>query len=111
MDTLKNECEIIYQTLKYYADLPYPYSDVKTEVIVSEDQRHYLLMTWGWEPKRRLHGCIVHIEIIKEKIWIHQDGIEDGIANDLVAAGIPKDKIVLGFHPPDIRPYTEFAVQ
>jgi len=31
--------------------------------------------------------------------------------NDLIAAGIPKDKIVLGFHSPDVRPYTEFAVQ
>jgi hypothetical protein len=41
---------------------------------------------------------------------IHEDGLEDGIASDLVRAGIPKDKIVLGFHPPEVRPYTEFAV-
>lgn len=111
MATLKSDREIIYQALKYYADLPYQYSEVKSEVIVSEDQRHYLLMSWGWEPERRIHGCIVHIEIINDRIWIHQDGIEDGIANDLVDAGIPKERIVLAFHPPEIRPYTEFAVQ
>jgi hypothetical protein len=36
---------------------------------------------------------------------------EDSIANDFVVAGIFKDKILLGFHLPDIRPYIEFAVQ
>ena len=35
---------------------------------------------------------------------------EYGIANELVAAGIPKDKIVLAFHPEDVRQYTDFAV-
>ena len=34
---------------------------------------------------------------------------EEG-ADDLLDAGIQKDQIVLGFQPPDIRPYTEFAV-
>jgi hypothetical protein len=53
---------------------------------------------------------LVHIEVIGDKIWIHRDGLEDGIANELVKAGIPKTQIVLGFHPPNILPYTEFAV-
>lgn len=55
-------------------------------------------------------SCVVHLEIIDDKVWIQQDGIEDGIANDLLRAGIPQDKIVLAFHPPSVRPYTEFAV-
>ncbi|NES01611.1 MAG: XisI protein [Okeania sp. SIO2F4] len=41
---------------------------------------------------------------------MHEDGLEDGIANDLVNAGLPKSQIVLGFHPPEVRPHTEFAV-
>ncbi|HEY9770441.1 MAG TPA: element excision factor XisI family protein [Coleofasciculaceae cyanobacterium] len=52
----------------------------------------------------------MHLEIIDNKIWIHRDGTEYGIANELVNAGISKDKIVLGFHPADIRQYTDFAV-
>jgi XisI protein len=35
---------------------------------------------------------------------------EDGIAEELIAAGIPKQHIVLGFHEPEIRPHTGFAV-
>jgi hypothetical protein len=29
--------------------------------------------------------------------------------NHLESAGIPKQAIVLGFHLPEVRPYTEFA--
>ena len=35
---------------------------------------------------------------------------EEGIAAHLLEAGIPKEDIVLAFHSPDMRPYTEFAV-
>jgi hypothetical protein len=53
--------------------------------------------------------CVVHIEIIDGKVWIQEDGIEHGIATDLERAGIPKSDIVLGFQPPEVRPYTEYA--
>jgi hypothetical protein len=51
----------------------------------------------------------VHIEVIDGKIWIQEDGIEHGIVTDLERAGIPKNDIVLGFQPPDVRPLTEYA--
>jgi XisI protein len=110
MDNLNSLYQIIYPILKEYADLPYHYGDLKHQLIVGEDRSQYLLMTIGWEKGMRVHGCLVHLEIINDKIWVHRDGLEDGIANDLVAAGIPKSQIVLGFHPEDVRPYTEFAV-
>ena len=67
-------------------------------------------MISGWNGNLRIHGCVVDVEIINDKIWIQRDGIEDGITDDLVAAGVPKDKIVLAFHPPEVRPYTGYAV-
>jgi len=45
-----------------------------------------------------------------DKIWIQQDGTEVGIANQLVDLGVPKQDIVLGFDPPNLRKYTDFAV-
>jgi hypothetical protein len=36
--------------------------------------------------------------------------LEVGIATELVEAGVPKEQIVLGFRPPEMRQYTEFAV-
>ena len=54
---------------------------------------------------------MIHVELIKDKIWIQYDGTEEGIATDLLEAGVPKEHIVLGFRPPEIRPYTGFAVE
>ena len=32
------------------------------------------------------------------------------VTEELIQAGVPKEDIVLGFHEPEIRPYTGFAV-
>ncbi|MEA5533356.1 XisI protein [Crocosphaera sp. XPORK-15E] len=110
MDKLTQFYEIIYPILKEYADLPYRYQNLKHKLIISNDHKDYLLMTIGWDDDVKVHGCLVHLEIIDNKIWIHRDGLEDGIASDLVRAGIPKSEIVLAFHPPDVRKFTEFAI-
>ncbi|MUG97869.1 XisI protein [Scytonema sp. UIC 10036] len=110
MDTLKKYRETIYKILKEHADIPYAYGEIKSEVVVSQDENHYLLMIAGWHDTLRIHGCVVDVEIINDKIWIQRDGIEDGITDDLVASGVPKDKIVLAFHPPEARQYTGYAV-
>ena len=110
MDNLNKYRDIITQVLTEYASIPYACGELERKLIVDSDRNNFLLLTVGWQNKTRVHGCLVHLEIIDDKIWIQRDGIEDGIANDFLAAGIPKDKIVLAFHPPSVRPYTEFAV-
>ncbi|CAD5937953.1 XisI protein [Planktothrix agardhii] len=110
MDSLVQYREVIQEKLKEYTEIPYAYGDLQCRLIISEDRNNFLLITLGWEDDVQVHGCLVHIEVIGDKIWIHRDGLEDGIANELVKAGIPKNQIVLGFHPPNIRPHTEFAV-
>lgn len=110
MHSLVQYREIIQEKLKEYTEIPYAYGDLQCRLIISEDRNNFLLITLGWEDDVQVHGCLVHIEVIGDKIWIHRDGLEDGIANELVKAGIPKTQIVLGFHPPNIRPHTEFAV-
>jgi len=102
--------EFLERILQAYADLPYRYGEVLTYLVVSRDRNHYLLMHEGWEQLHRVHGILVHAEIRDNKIWIHYDGTEDGITDELVAAGVPKEQIVLAFHPPHIRPHTGYAV-
>ncbi|MGI8668624.1 MAG: element excision factor XisI family protein [Aridibacter sp.] len=36
-----------------------------------------------------------------EKVWIEQDGIEYGIANDLMQAGIPAEDILMALFNPN----------
>ncbi|MGK7945171.1 MAG: XisI protein [Microcystaceae cyanobacterium] len=110
MDKVNQFYQIIVPILQEYAAIPYRYDDLKHKLIISNNKKDYLLMTIGWENEVKVHGCLVHLEIINDKIWIHRDGLEDGIASDLVRAGIPNSEIVLAFHPPNIRPFTEFAI-
>lgn len=110
MDTLDQYRDIIHTILQQYAAIPYSYGQVTTSLIVSQDRNHFLLMDEGWQDGLRVHGCLVHVQIRDGKIWIQRDGIEDGITDELVAAGIPKDKIVLAFHPPEVRQYTGYAI-
>ncbi|MEL6381177.1 MAG: XisI protein [Cyanobacteria bacterium J06626_18] len=110
MEVLDEWRETLEKTLHYYAELPYRFTNVATYVVVSRDKNHYFLMHEGWEGNRRIHGIVVHAEIRDGKIWMHYDGIEDSITEELVAAGVPKGNIVLAFHPPFIREHTGYAV-
>jgi hypothetical protein len=94
---------------QYVEDAP---SDEKIEVELSFDTEHdhYHIFNVGWVNKRRIYGCVLHLDIKNGKIWIQHDGTEIGIANELVKLGVPKSDIVLGFHSPYKRQFTEFAV-
>jgi hypothetical protein len=110
MDNLEFYRQNIEAILRKYAEIPYSNGDIDQCLIIDRDRNHFMLFDVGWQQKRRVHGCITHVQIINDKIWIQRDGIEDGITDELIEAGIPKEKIVLGFHPLDVRPHTGYAV-
>lgn len=101
---------IIEQVLKQYTEIPYAYGDVESKLILDRENDNYLLLAIGWDGVKRVHGTVVHIEIRNGKVWIQQDGTEDGVTDELLARGIPAEQIVLGFHPAELRQYTGLAV-
>lgn len=109
MDPLTHEREIIRRVLRPYADVRYAYGDLHNETVFDDESARYLIMSHGWMDGRRAHGCLIHVEIIDGKIWIQRDGTEAGIADDLVEAGIPRSRIVLGFWDPEARKLGDFA--
>jgi hypothetical protein len=111
MDRLKEYRSIIQKILNDYSKIPYTYGNIKSLTVFDKDSDRYLLLINGREGVKRVHGCIVHIDIINDKIWIQRDGTEDGVATELLKEGIPKDKIVLGFRSPEMRKLTEFAAE
>ncbi|XXT15675.1 XisI protein [Sorangium sp. So ce429] len=94
--------------LTEYAAIPYAHGDVKTQPVFDRDSDHYLLMVFGRDASRRVHGCLVHIDLVDGKIWIQRDGTEHGMARELIREGIPPERIVLAFHPSGARLYSEF---
>jgi hypothetical protein len=108
-DKLERYRQIIEAALTAISQVPHAYGDLQDQTIFDRQTDNYLLLTHGWQKARRVHYCLVHLQILDGKIWIHHDGVEYGIATDLEHAGVPKSDIVLGFHPPAVRPYTEYA--
>jgi len=109
MDTVDIYRQKIEVVLKEYTRIPYAYGDIQTEAVFDRDNDRYLLVNVGWDEAKRVHSSLVHIDIIDGKVWIQRDGTEEGIAQELVKVGIPKERIVLGFRPLEVRPHTGYA--
>ena len=106
---MKDERAIIRGCLRQYLGLRYANGDIENETVFDEEAGRYLVVSQGWMGHKRTHGCLLHIELRGEMIWIQRDGTEDGVADELVAAGIPKSRIVLGFWEPEARKLGDFA--
>ncbi len=96
--------------LTHYAQQAAAVPELEMQVIFDTARDHYQLVTMGWQKHRRIYGCILHIDIKDNKVWIQHNGTEWLVAEELAEAGIPKDRIVLGFHSPFMRQFTDFAV-
>jgi hypothetical protein len=109
--TRDHDRRIIMNLLKEYAAIPHVYGEVTCLPVFDTAGDHYLLMNIGWDKDRRVHYCSIHIDIIGDKIWLQRDNTDAVIAQELVRAGIPRSRIVLGFRPSKVRPLIEgFAV-
>jgi hypothetical protein len=85
-------------------------AQVETIIITDYEHDHYQLVFLGWERGERIFDTAVYIRIHDDKVWIEQNRMPDRIGEQLIAAGIPNDQIVLGFQPQELRHLTDFAV-
>jgi hypothetical protein len=102
--------EIVRQLVEEYASYKPSNGRIATEAVIDPEHDHYEVMHVGWDGVRRVHGSVVHIDIRDDKIWIQYDGTSRPVAEELIAAGIPREDIVLGFHPEDVRSHTGYAI-
>lgn len=111
MDKLNLYRQLIQELLIERAKLRSASDPIKSQTIFDQQGDHYQLVNLGWKnSSTRIYGCVLHVDIIDGKIWVQHDGTEDAIADQLVAKGVPKQDIVLAYHAPHVRQYTEFAV-
>ena len=110
-DQVERYREIIRQLLLPLTERHYANADLTNEAVFDDLNNRYLIMSVGWQDRtKRVHGCLVHLDIIAGKVWIQRDGTEDGIGYELEAAGIPKEDIVPAFFSVDTRVHTGYAV-
>lgn len=85
----------IKQVIQDHARHQLAYDQIEVQSIFDPEGDHYQLVQAGWHNKQRQYGCLMHLDIKDEKIWIQYDGTEVGVANELVDLGTPKSDIVL----------------
>ena len=109
MDALKPDRDLVERILcecaRFYA-LPERF---RTLTVFDRKNGRFLLVDEGWNGFKCVHHTWMHGELRDGKLSIQRDGTQDGIALDLVNAGVPKGRIVLAFQHPGRRQYGEFA--
>ena len=111
MGKLKKYQKLIKEIIKKYSDYQEPNcEEFEVQMTFDDEHGHYYLMYVGWEDMKRIHTCLLHLDLKGEKIWIQKDFVEQGVATDLMEAGVPKENIVLAFQAPYKRQFTGFAV-
>lgn len=108
MATVESYRQFLENLLHQYTQKP-SHGNIEVEVVIDREGKHYESLHVGWDGTRRIHGSVLHIDLIDGKIWIQHDGTSPGVALDLVEAGIPREDIILAFRPADIRMYTGYG--
>ena len=109
MDALANYRQLIEQILAEHTRVPYAHGVIDIETVFDRQGDHYLVMLSGRDGIRRVHGCLIHLDIRGGKIWVQRDGTEYGVARELMDAGVPKDAIVLAFRAEEWERHREMA--
>lgn len=110
MDKLESYRQIIQDILREYASVPIYNGEIESYTAFDLKDDHYQVIDVGWDGDRRVYGCVLHLDIKEGKIWIQHNMTELLIAQKLIERGVERDQIVIGFHDPALRQYTEYAI-
>ncbi len=112
MGQIESYSTLIKQALSEYVTLVRRSPNLPYRVVTAFDDDHqqYLVRKVGWKENNRILKTVLHVALENGKIWIEEDLTEDGIATWFLEHGVPNNAIVLGFQPPPLRAYGEFAV-
>lgn len=111
MEKLERYRTLIQALLSEFASHRYQDSEVQSELLFDPVHDHYQVLDVGWERGRRIYSTPLHFSIKNNKIRLEHNTTDRMVAEELVAAGVPREDIVLAIHPPYVRPGTGFATE
>jgi hypothetical protein len=113
MDRVKKYRTILKDVLKAYAADEFKHKlrpdDMQIRLIMDTENDHYQVLYAGWHNEQQIFSVVFHFDIIDGKIWVQRNGSDYDIIEDIEHKGVPKSDIVLAFHAPAMRPFTEYA--
>lgn len=112
MDQLTQRQTVIKETLKGYIEryqVSSPSSDIETLLITDDEHGHYLVIKNGWQDKDRVQHIPIFIRLVDDQVWVEEDWTDYEVVDRLIQAGIPQKDIVLAFHHPTMRQFSDLA--
>ena len=111
MDRILTHRELVKKRLEEYRALlaQQPMPGVEAHCVFDVERDEYMLVEWGWDGKKRVRRVILFVRLLDGKIWIEEDWTEDGLAQELLDAGVARGEIVLAFQHPSIRNVPEMV--
>ncbi|MEY4530052.1 MAG: hypothetical protein RLZZ156_773 [Deinococcota bacterium] len=97
---------IVKETLFAYAN---PSQSTDERLIFDSEHDVYQWLKLGWKEMQRIFTVYVHIEIRQNQIWVERNNVEPNVVELLLARGVPKEQIGLGFQAPYKRGLHGFA--
>ena len=110
MDKLTGYRRAVENLIGEYASHKPSNGQIESEPLMDRERDRYELLSVGWDQGERVHHSVIHIDIVGGKVWIQCNNTDRLIADELVEAGIPKEDIVLAFHPAELWEQTGFGV-
>lgn len=104
MERMNEYRKIIKEELNLWAGYQNPdMPEIEYQLVVDKAEEQFILLSVGWHNNTYVHNWLYHLQIKDNKIWIHEDLTDVGIAAVLEEKGVPKSDIVLGFVEPFLR--------
>jgi hypothetical protein len=110
MVKLKKYQKAILDILQDYTKVRYANLNAENQLIADKENNRYQVVTIGWDKRKFVHDCPMHIDIIDGKIWIQRNMTEIDLGIELINRGVQKSDIVLGFLSPKMREYSDYAM-
>lgn len=69
---------------------------IKVYPVCDTETGHFLVLATGYDTQRWMDSIIFHARLLDRLIVIELDNFEDGLTEDIIAAGIPAEHIISG---------------
>jgi len=96
MEHSPNYADILKQTLQEATRDQPSVQAIKVYPVCDTETGHFLVLATGYDTQRWMDSIIFHARLLDRLIVIELDHFEDGLTEDLIAAGIPAEHIISG---------------
>jgi hypothetical protein len=110
MVKIKKYQKVILDILGDYAKVRYSNLNAENRLIADKENHRYQVVTIGWDGRKFIHDCPLHLDIIDSKIWVQRNMTDLDLDRIFSESNVPKTDIVLGFLSPKMREYSDYAV-